>query len=126
MTRINCIPVQELTDQHLLAEYREITRISKLARVLTDYGTYKLGEGHVKFFYNKGQYLKQRTNELYEECKFRGFNIKRKIYRSHPAVLLEQDWIPDESAIRLNRERIEDKIRSKPEFYTNRRSYLCV
>jgi hypothetical protein len=27
MTRINLIPVNELTDQHLLAEHREIKRI---------------------------------------------------------------------------------------------------
>jgi hypothetical protein len=27
MTRINLIPVEELTDQHLLAEHREIKRI---------------------------------------------------------------------------------------------------
>ena len=27
MTRINIIPVQELFDQHLIAEYREITMV---------------------------------------------------------------------------------------------------
>ena len=29
MTRINLIPVKELSDQHLIAEYREIPRVIK-------------------------------------------------------------------------------------------------
>ncbi len=29
MTRINLIPVEELTDQHLMAEYRELPMIAK-------------------------------------------------------------------------------------------------
>jgi deoxyribonuclease (pyrimidine dimer) len=35
MTRINIIPVEELMDQHLVAEYREITMVpASLARTL--------------------------------------------------------------------------------------------
>lgn len=29
MTRINVIPVSELSDQHLIAEYRELPRVLK-------------------------------------------------------------------------------------------------
>ena len=36
MTRINIIPVEELMDQHLIAEYREITMVpASLARTLS-------------------------------------------------------------------------------------------
>lgn len=54
MTRINCVPVEELTDKHLLAEYRELPRIFNLARAVEDAPTeYVLGTGHMKFFYDK-------------------------------------------------------------------------
>ena len=78
MTRINCVPVRELSDKHLLAEYREITRVSKLSRTLADYGQYTMGAGHVKFFYDKGAYLLRRTDNLYWECRRRGFQVSRK------------------------------------------------
>ena len=116
MTRINCIDVNNLTDQHLLAEYREITRISKLAKPLTDYGFYKMGSGHVKFFYNKGRYLSDRTESLYQECIKRGFNVTHKAYVDHPHGLNE-DWEPTELDILVNLNRINDKIYSKPGFY---------
>ena len=37
---------------------------------------FKLGTGHVKFFYNKLFYLFKRYIELYTECKNRGFNVQ--------------------------------------------------
>lgn len=117
MTRINCISVQELTDKHLLAEYREITRISSAlkrsikANKVNIPDKYKMGEGHVKFFYDKGLYLHKRTAQLYEECLRRGFNIKKKIYsiNGHP-LNFRNDWIPDSASKRINRDRISKRI----------------
>lgn len=87
MTRINIIPVKFLTDQHLLAEYREITRVSKLARTPKQNETfpteYRLGTGHVKFFYNKGAYLQRRTAELYQECCERDFDVQEKLGQNY-------------------------------------------
>ena len=70
MTRINIIPVQELFDQHLIAEYREITMVpAALNRTLKSKGgldlskissNYTLNKGHVYFFYDKGKYLYKR------------------------------------------------------------------
>ena len=37
---------------------------------------FKLGTGHVKFFYDKLLYLKCRYNTLYNECIKRGFNVQ--------------------------------------------------
>lgn len=116
MTRINCVPVEELTDQHLLAEYREITRVSKLARPLEDYGKYTMGQGHVKFFYDKGLYLLRRTNQLYAECTKRGFNVAPKAYISHPYGL-NRDWEPGQADMAVNRQRIQDKLDLRPDFY---------
>lgn len=54
MTRINLIPVEELTNKHLIAEKHEITRVFALAKnskpnvKIPD--TYRMGKGHVTFF----------------------------------------------------------------------------
>lgn len=81
MTRINCaIPVDKLSGPHLLAEHREIKRIPNCIKS----GRYNmngipekftLGKGHVKFFYNKLEYLRNRYLKLYNECLKRNYNI---------------------------------------------------
>ena len=58
MTRINLVDPSELCDQHLLAEHRELTRIpNAVARgrfsLVGQPADYKLGEGHVRFFFDK-------------------------------------------------------------------------
>lgn len=116
MTRINCIPVEELTDQHLLAEYREITRVAKLAKPLDDYGQYKMSTGHVKFFYNKGEFLSKRTQILYTECKRRGFAIQYKQYIQHPPPLNE-DWHPTIEDEMVSAARINEKIDANRGYY---------
>jgi hypothetical protein len=81
MTRINvAILPQELNDKHLMAEHREIKRIpncvSKGRYSLKDQPEhFTLGSGHVKFFYDKLLYLKNRYESLYQECINRGFNV---------------------------------------------------
>src|SRR6056300_402616 len=77
MTRINCgISPLGLTDQHLLAEIRELPRI--VSCVLSNKYTldnipssFRLGAGHVKFFCNKIKYLEIRYNSLLEEYAVR-------------------------------------------------------
>jgi hypothetical protein len=81
MTRINTgIKPAELPDKLLLAELREIKRIPNVISK----GKYNmngipdeftLGTGHVKFFYNKLEYLLERYNELRSEAIRRGFNV---------------------------------------------------
>lgn len=83
MTRINSsIYVDRLTDEHLLAEHREIKRItySYLKRKQMSNGfnnlpeKFTLGKGHVLFFVNKGKFTFDRYLKLYYECLDRGFN----------------------------------------------------
>ena len=81
MTRINVgILPQELTDKHLLAEHREIKRIPNIvssgrAQLQNIPETFRLGVGHVKFFYDKLGYLLNRYKEIYKECTKRNFNV---------------------------------------------------
>jgi hypothetical protein len=82
MTRINVgYPVEKLSRQHLLAEHREMKRIPNTIvsgkAVIKDIpDTFRLGAGHVKFFYNKLGYLLERYRQVYQECQRRGFNVQ--------------------------------------------------
>lgn len=78
MTRINtAIPVKNLTDEHLLAEHREIKRLTNTKIVnKNDIPTeFCLGKGHVKFFMNKFKYTLDRYKQLHQECLYREFNV---------------------------------------------------
>jgi len=116
MTRINCIPVEELHNKHLVAEYRELPRIFKLARQCSDApDEYVLGAGHVKFFYNKLKYLYDRQCQLVNEMLVRGY---KPTY--DPQTLLDEwqpiksdlwnDWLPTQEAMTINRQRIADRL----------------
>lgn len=84
MTRINsAISVQNLTDEHLLAEHREIKRLpdnflkalksGALRRIPKEFC---LGTGHVTFFLDKQQFLMKRYYQIHTECLKRGFNVE--------------------------------------------------
>ncbi len=130
MTRINVVPVKELMDQHLLAEIREITRLpNNLRTSLTRKSgplksseippEYVLGKGHVKFFMDKFKWLEGRFKDLLEECQNRGFTIKHKdatIFSKVPSKYYGTYQVTEEAKI-LNRIRINDRIKDKPNFY---------
>lgn len=122
MTRINLLDPSLLTDQHLIAEYRELPRVFTLA--LKAYGkpvkipsNYVLGTGHVKFFYDKLKFLEQRQIALVQECKNRGFNISfEKIDFIFPKSWYN-DYIPSDVDIALSKSRLDEKIEQKPDWY---------
>jgi len=116
MTRINAgIPVDQLSDKHLIAEHREIKRIPNMifsgrAKLVGIPENFILGKGHVKFFYNKLLYLKLRYEELYEECKRRGFNITYfgDAWKDSKPELMN-DWKPTKDSIKLIKQRIKER-----------------
>lgn len=130
MTRINIIPPKDLYDQHLIAEYREITMIpAALKRTLNSKQglilfkipkTYTLNTGHVYFFYNKGKYLYNRYHEIILEMQNRGFrpNIKRlfpkEIFINNN---LYNDWRPSKKDFEIIRKRIKRKLDKRPGWY---------
>ena len=117
MTRINCgIPVQELTDKHLLAEHREIKRIPNAIKsgrynMAHQPTIFTLGTGHVKFFYDKLGYLFKRYCKLYEECKHRGFNITnfKSAWDDLPDNMMK-DYLPTDTDKQIIRNRIKEKL----------------
>ena len=117
MTRINVsIPPSQLTNKHLLAEHREIKRIPNcvakgrydIKRVPKEF---KLGTGHVAFFYDKLLYLKNRYEELYEECIRRNFNVTYygDCWNNIPQHLMN-DYSPTEKDNQIITERINEKL----------------
>ena len=119
VTRINCVPVEELGGPHLVAEYRELPRVFALARRAAQRGTpaqppaYTLGKGHLLFFYTRLGYLAKRHAELVEEMKRRGYKpafpgINAAQYPEIPASWWA-DWVPTPEAIALNRQRIRER-----------------
>jgi|TARA_R110000796_G_scaffold240011_1_gene360900 deoxyribonuclease (pyrimidine dimer) len=130
MTRINIVPVNELMDQHLIAEYREITMVpGSLNRTLASKkgvdrakiaDTFTLNTGHVYFFYDKGKYLHDRYNLIIDEMKNRGFKPDKN--RDFPVKVFQDnnlynDWVPTAHAYMLIRKRIQEKIDLKPNWY---------
>jgi len=84
MTRINsAINVKYLTDEHLLAEHREIKRMvySYMKRKSMKSGfsdippVFTLGKGHVIFFIDKGMFTFKRYLQIHDECLHRRFNV---------------------------------------------------
>ena len=130
MTRINIIPPEELMDQHLVAEYRELFMVgSSLVRSLRSPNWEKnkkslpkkftLNKGHVSFFYDKGLYLHLRYKQLIHEMKLRGMNPDptRKFKREQWPDELYNDWLPTKEDQAIVRERISLRISQKPEWY---------
>jgi hypothetical protein len=117
MTRINCwIPPAELCDAHLRAEHREITRIpntikSGRAKIENIPKHFRLGTGHVTFFYDKIGYIRDRYKKLYRECRLRGFDVSDK----HDSFIeipnhLMKTWSPYEHGINTICQRINERL----------------
>lgn len=119
-------------DQHLFAEFREIKMVTRALQraFLTKTAEqilegipseFSLGEGHVRFFYNKGKYLTRRYEEIKYELFRRqhGFNSQSildptGIYHDRRFYL---DYTPTPEALIIIRERISSRIAEKPEWY---------
>lgn len=127
MTRINCIPVAELTNQHAMAEYREIVRPFSLVRKAQENGInrlnfrkkykvldeYTLGTGHVVFFFDKLAFLLNRYHELQDHLIEKHYNLS-PVSDSELTRGLRAEWFndyfPTEKAKEINRARIAKRL----------------
>lgn len=117
MTRINLVPVEELSNKFLLAEYKEITRVYRYVRKLQISNrtpnipkNYTLGTGHVTFFFDKLGYISNRYKELSVELYKRKFNIN-PISIELLEDSIDRKWFnnytPTTEAIAINQERLD-------------------
>jgi deoxyribonuclease (pyrimidine dimer) len=133
MTRINLVKPQDLSDQHLFAEWREIKMIvpsairslksatgAELAKKISP--EYTLNTGHVTYFYNKLSFLKDRFADLTDEVLQRGFDISsfefensdyEYVFSKIPQIF----WQPTAVDIRVNVERISQRLNERSEWY---------
>lgn len=127
MTRINLVDPEELMDQHLLAEYREIRLLSSnLQRTLNSKHGFQdkkvpkqftLNSGHVYFFYNKGKYIHKRYESLRKELKNRNISSDLEFPIDKWPQHLYNDWTPSEKDKNIVRERIALRISQRPKWY---------
>ncbi|MFW6026575.1 MAG: pyrimidine dimer DNA glycosylase/endonuclease V [Candidatus Woesearchaeota archaeon] len=126
MTRINLVPPEELSDQHLLAEMRELPRVFTHVRkhglkVNKISEEFTLGKGHVLFFTNKLKFLMERYFLLVNEWENRGFNWfydKEFFYKKNYDLLnVGVEWSPNQKDIELSRQKLQEKIAQKPNYY---------
>src|SRR5574344_331010 len=124
MTRINCgINVKYLTDEHLLAEHREIKRMraflkrSKQDSINNIPKSFSLGKGHINFFLDKFQFTFKRYEDIYQECLRRGFNVKNyedSWYGLYDNSLLWKDYNPTSKDFKILFDRRSAKINESP------------
>lgn len=116
-----------LTDQHLIAEYRELPMIigslrhnnwqvkSSIPEKLS------LGKGHLNFWKNKLYYIRLRHELIKAEMRKRGFKCDNlKIYFDDSPYEFRVNiigWNPDIQDTNILRVRIEEKLRMKPDWY---------
>lgn len=131
MTRINTnLDPKDLSDQHLVAEYRELPMVhAALRRSLKTKSVddvlksipkkFCLNAGHVKFFYNKLAFLDKRYSALKAEMIRRGMH-------PDPNRILDTSGIPyvffkdasfDSDDHKIICERISERVKAKPGFY---------
>lgn len=134
--RINVIPVEELADQHLKAEYNEIKfsadyyRRSKKSKNGIDKSRiselFTLADGHAYMWYDKFQYVVDRLDELVVEMQRRGYATN---YPKMDISGIDEEWNwggfkPTKECQRINVERIVQRIemkildQGKDKFYT--------
>ena len=131
MTRINTnIDPADLTDQHLVAEYRELPMVHAALRkslktksvneVLKSIPKkFCLNTGHVKYFYDKLGFLSDRYDSLKKEMIRRGMH-------PDPNRVLDTSGIPyvffktasfDKEDHKVICSRISERVTAKPGFY---------
>lgn len=129
--RVNILNPKYLSDQHLIAEYREMkmatyyyvrSKNSKVGIIKSKISErYTLNEGHAYMWYNKMAYIKKRFNALCEEMRFRNFKCDyTELNFSDIDKEAFGDFEPTKEDIKINLERVLVRIAKQPKFYKYR------
>lgn len=101
------IPVENLTDEQLYAESRELKFLPAYFKRYRFNGVNKvpekftLGEGHILFFVYKPNYSLKRYCDVLNECRARNINAKDESYKWFEAYDGHWDLDHDENGERL-------------------------
>ncbi|MCA1800564.1 MAG: pyrimidine dimer DNA glycosylase/endonuclease V [Actinobacteria bacterium] len=119
------VPPSILTDQHLIAEYRELLIPGGWQRK-REWGvgktpippSFRMGKGHITFWRDKHLYLARRHTVLIAEMKSRGFK-PNYVYWDLDEIPehLKNDWAATPRESEIIRDRIFSRIMDKPSWY---------
>jgi deoxyribonuclease (pyrimidine dimer) len=117
MTRINVgIDPSELNTKMLVAEHRELKRIPNCVRkgrfsMKGQPKEFTLNTGHVKFFYDKLNYLRIRYESLYAECIRRTINVQYfgDSFNGIDPIYMG-DYVPSERDRNMLLDRIKERL----------------
>jgi deoxyribonuclease (pyrimidine dimer) len=128
MMRINVINPKYLTDNHLIAEYRE-TKMSTYYYKRSSQSKnginpnkispiYTLNKGHAYMWFDKYGYISKRFDAVVQEMKNRGFqtNFDKLNFDGIPSEAFG-DYNPTQNDIRINLDRVLLRISDKPQWY---------
>lgn len=127
--RCNLIFPWFLTDQHLIAERRELKMIPALLErraksrspVLPEIPErYCLGSGHQRFWLDKFLYLEKRYASLTDEMTRRGFHPNTDLFLDVKLAKfygLYRDWTPEDDDYDIIVARLVEKIKMKLGWY---------
>ena len=120
MTRVNIVPVEELSDQWLIAEYRELPRVLKgNFSIENSPTTYQLGKGHVKWARKHAIYTDRRMYSIISEMHYRGFKTSFKPdLHKYITNDMKNDYSVNSKDLQINKDRLIEKYSMKPSFYT--------
>lgn len=131
MTRINTVNPSDLTNEWLLAEFRELPRIvNELEKHPTRFkladipSNYTLNTGHMKFFRNKLLFLAKRHREIRKELKRRGIacnkRIKVELFYLSDTIKKQalNDWTPHSDDHSVLIERLQARFDLRKKSYT--------
>ena len=136
MNRINVVDVSELSDQHLIEEYRKLPRVIKQNIDISNAPKqYCLGKGHIKWAKLYSRWIMRRYLDITWELQNRGFRTNYPFYKLYEIYETQyynkncDNWYEvKEEDIQLNKQRIIERYRSKPDFYrwtnSNKPDYL--
>lgn len=120
MTRVNLVHPKELNVKHLVAEYKELPRIFGNVRAAIERGEvasdprnpvkFTLGQGHMRFFYPRIQFLVTRQYALIREMLRRGYApTYRDVVVTDIPWQWHGDYVPTLEALRLSRARLRER-----------------
>jgi deoxyribonuclease (pyrimidine dimer) len=131
MTRINTIAPSDLTNEWLLAEWRELPRIVNelekhpkrfnLSKIPEDF---TLNTGHVLFFRDKLLFLAKRHREIKKELKLRSIAHSKKVrvelHYLTPEIknLACNDWQPTSKDHDILIERLQERFDLRKKAYS--------
>lgn len=133
--RINVINPKYLTDQHLVAEYREMKMITyyyiksagKIGGIDATKisNSYVLGQGHAYMWYDKFGYVEKRFRVICDEMRDRGFkcDFDKLNYSGIPQSVFG-DFTPVKDDIKVNLDRVLIRLKKQPEWYSYRREKI--